>query len=114
MNTSRPLTLADLVRIGACGSARECFAKLFGESVEGTEELAEKYAHEFDFDFAARGLLGSTARAEYERIHDVARAEYERNLNVAYEEFGRIRAAARAECERTCARTFARLYIQES
>ncbi|MBP8231753.1 MAG: hypothetical protein KAY22_05565 [Rhizorhabdus sp.] len=99
---SRILTLADLVRVGACSQARERFAELFGESVNVTAELAERYASDFDFGFAARAFLSAPALAEYERIRAAALAEYKRVTAPAFAEYERIRVAALAEYRRNC------------
>lgn len=113
MNASRLLTLADLVRIGVCQPVQDRFAKLFGTYVEVTEELAERYADEFDFNSAARKLLGDAARAKYRRIVAPARAEYRRICDATYHKYKRTIAPVRAKYRRTIARKFARLYIGE-
>ena len=119
---SKILKLATLVELGACESQTGLFKEKFGESVQVTEELCEKVAALFDFDWAARHLLTAPARAEYERVRALARAEYARRdaqACVEYEcatapacaEYERVRVLACAESERVMAQVFAKLYI---
>jgi len=62
---SRILTLDQLRNGHICQPTLRKFKKLFGESVEVTEKLAEKHAMNFDFESGADYLLTPTGRRQY-------------------------------------------------
>ncbi len=81
---ARKLTLARLVKAGACTDARTKFKTLFGRSVMVTAALCEEHAGEFDWAWAARHLLTPAARVEYDRVTALASAEYARVTALAW------------------------------
>ena len=95
---SRTLTLATLVRKGACREQREKFAKLFGKSVEITEALCAEHANEFNWDWAARNLLSASAsaRAAYDAAVAPALAAYDAAMAPAWAAYDAARASAQA------------------
>ncbi len=95
------LTLQQLLELDVCEGQCLLFAEHFGKEVEVTEELCEKFAGVFHWDWAAQNLLKDTARAKYIRAVAPARAEYHRAV---------VPAPALAEYSRVKAATFARWY----
>ena len=61
------LTVKHLVELKACSLQVDLFQRLFGSSVEVTEELCLKHYSEFDWDWAAKHFLTDPALAAYER-----------------------------------------------
>ena len=108
------ITLAQLCQANACSSQVLLFEQTFGAEVEVTLELCEKYAHTFDFPWAARFLLNpqeferqrAHLLAEYERQRAHLLAEYVRQRAPLYAEYDRQRAPLLAEYEMQVARLF--------
>jgi len=94
------ITVTKLRKLRACKKEVERFKALFPRGVQVTEALCVQHADDFDWVWAARHLLSSSARAEYERVADAAWAEYDRAKTAALAEYNRVRAAAWAEYER--------------
>jgi uncharacterized membrane protein len=146
MNTqikSRVLTLQQLVDLGACESQVELFAARFGDSVDVTPGLCERYATEFDWEWAAGNLLSANAYEAKERSLWEAYAAAEQPLWDTYRDARRSLRTAYAAAERplldtyevarqplwetyrsaerslwtayeaACARTFGELYVSE-
>lgn len=76
MSASRTLTLATLLERGACHKGVERFKRLFGDSVEVTEELCRKHAQTVDWDWAAECFLSSKALAAYQAMMTPALAAH--------------------------------------
>lgn len=102
---SRLLTLATLVKKGACPIQRARFQDLFGESVRVTEALCEKHTSDFMFTWAIRNLLPRGLQELADRREIVAH----RRL-CAHDTFDNMEG--REKFKRYRARLFARLYIQ--
>jgi hypothetical protein len=114
MSNSRVLTLQQLKDADACNAQVSLFQQTFGASVEVTVELAEQYAQQFDFDFAARHFLTAAAYAEYDKVRAAARAEYNKVRAPAYAEYYKVTAAAAwAEYDKVIAAAFAAAYIND-
>ena len=77
------IELKTLKELGACSEQVELFEKLFGDSVEVTEELCLKHAGDFNWNFA-RQLLSGPAWAEYDKVCGLARAEYDKVCGPAW------------------------------
>ena len=84
MSNSRVLTLQQLKDANACHEQVSLFQRTFGESVEVTVALAEQYAQQFNFGFAARHFLTAPALAEYVKVTAAARAEYDKVIAAAF------------------------------
>jgi hypothetical protein len=84
------ITLSQLETANACGGQRKLFKELFGDSIEITIDLAEKYFDKFDVDWVAESLLNSEYLAEYEKIRDSAWGEYLKITKPAYAEYEKI------------------------
>ena len=91
------ITLSQLETLNACLGQRKVFKELFGNSVEITLDLAEKYFDKFDSDWAANNLLKPEYLNEYLKIMDSAYAEYRKIRNPAYTEYEKIRDSAYTE-----------------
>lgn len=78
---SRVITLATLKQAGACATQRELFNELFPNGSPSTKRAAlaaaRRYADQFDWDWAARTLLSTSAQQTYESAHTPARQAYE-------------------------------------
>lgn len=98
---SKIITYAQLKKLGACQDQLEIFKSKFGDSVKLTLKLVKANSSTFDFEWAAKSLLTSSAYAEYERTIAPAYAEYGRIRVSAYAEYGRTIAPALAEYGRT-------------
>ncbi len=94
MKNSRVLALQQLKDANACHEQVALFQQTFGESVEVTVELAEQYAQQFDFDFAAQHFLSAPAQAEYDKVRAAAWAEYHKVTAPALAEYHKVTAAA--------------------
>ena len=104
------ITLQQLIDAGACKNQLELFAKLFGNSVEVTEERALLVVDQFDWSWAGR-LLSESACAEYDRVRALAWAEFNRVCALAWAEYDRVpKSAQAAEYDRVSALAWARLY----
>ena len=101
------ITLKQLTELNACGPQITTFKRLFGEEVSVTLKSAVKYAHVFNWNWAAVNLLTRKAWAEYERVTAQAWAEYERVTDPALAEYARVKAPAWAEYERVTAPAWA-------
>ena len=95
------LELGTLKELEACSEQVELFEKLFGDSVEVTEELCLKHAGDFDWDFA-RQLLSGPARAEYDKVCGPALAEYNKVCGLALAEYDKVCGLALAEYDKVC------------
>jgi hypothetical protein len=93
------ITYRQLCLAGACNSQTALFKRLFGASVEVTEELCITHP-EFDFEWASRHLLTIKQRAEYKRIKGPALVENDRVQGLAWAEYKRVEGLAWAEYER--------------
>jgi hypothetical protein len=100
MKNSRTLTLQQLKDADACNAQVVLFRQTFGVSVEVTGELAEQYAQQFDFGFAAQRFLSAPALAEYKKVAAPARAEYDKARAPALAEYKKVAAPARAEYDK--------------
>jgi hypothetical protein len=78
--------LADLIDKGACAKQIALFKKLFGESVEVTEELCLKYYNKFAFWWAADNLLSVSAWEAYVKVRASAIEAYIKASTSAPEE----------------------------
>ena len=88
--------------LGACRNQTDYIYSIIGtESVEITEELCLAHSDQIDWNWAARRLLSSSARAEYDRITEPSRAEYYRITESARAEYDRSTESARAEYYRS-------------
>ena len=70
------ITLAQLKAKKACQSQLDLFEKYFGESVELTKNIWNKYRSHFDIYWVGNKLLTKKERATYESIRDPAWATY--------------------------------------
>ena len=107
MKNSRTLTLQQLKDANACYAQVVLFWQTFGVSVEVTGELAEQYAQQFDFGFAAQCFLSAATFAEYNKVSAPALAEYNKVRAAALAEYKKVRAAALAEYKKVSAAAFA-------
>jgi hypothetical protein len=92
------ITYDQLKALGACREQLMKFRRVFGDSVDVTEELAAKYAQEFDFDWASSNLLRAAAKEEYSNAAKPALEEYRRAIVPAEEEYDRAVAPALGRC----------------
>ena len=104
---SRTLTLQTLIDEHACLSQAELFSNTFGDSVEVTPELCLSVADKFDWDWAARHLLSSVARADYVRATEACADDYDRVTAPAWADYVRATASAQADYNRATAPAWA-------
>ena len=123
----RTITVVELETNQACSSQVALFKRLFGESVEITEQLCLDHHVEFNWHWTAQHFLTAPALTEFSRITAPAWAEYTRIEDQAWSEFSRITdqaitdqaraeyvritAPAWAEYARIGAQAFARAYL---
>jgi hypothetical protein len=131
------ITISQLETLNACPEQRQVFEELFGDSIEITPDLAEKYFDKFNSDWAAENLLKPEYYIEYEKIENSAYVEYRNIKNPAYveyrkimysayayaeyqkirdsafDEYNKISIAAYAEYRKIVAKAFVELYIQQ-
>ena len=107
------LTFEQLIEAGACTKQTKLFQDAFGEAVIVTETLAASLDENFDIDWAARNLLISAdARAEYKKVASDW-PKYRKVYGADWPEQDKERADAWVKYKKTCAVTFARLYITD-
>ena len=117
------LTIKMLKNASACAPELRRLKRLFGSTVDITEEFCVEHASECNWDWASK-LLSPEAQAEYQRVVDAARAErdrvvaaaraeYQRVVDAAWAEYWRVVDAAWAEYERARASAWARLWIRD-
>ena len=87
------LTIKMLKNASACAPELRRLKRLFGSSVDITEEFCVEHASECNWDWASK-LLSPEAQAEYQRVVDAAWAEYWRVVDAAWAEYERARASA--------------------
>ena len=120
------IRLSEIKKHDPCADQFNRACELFpnGE-IEVSVELAQQFAHEFDFGWLARKLLKAPAWAEYARVTAPAWAEYarvrapalDRYKRVeapAWAEYERVRAPAWAEYQRFMAAAFAMNYLKQA
>ena len=96
------LTIKMLKNASACAPELRRLKRLFGSSVDITEEFCVEHASECNWDWASK-LLSPEAQAEYHRVVASARAEYDRAVAAAWAEYHRVMDAAWAERDRVVA-----------
>ena len=74
---ARVLTLARLVKAGACQPQVDLFKQHFGKSVEVTEEVCLAHASEFSWGWAANHFLTPSALDAYDAARAPAWAAYD-------------------------------------
>jgi hypothetical protein len=127
---SRVLKLQQLVDLDACVDQVDLFRRTFGDSVDVTPDLCERYAAEFDWGWAAKHFLTERAYEAYDAAERPLMEAYEaarrplmeayeaarRPLMEAYEAYEAYEAARRPlqeAYEAARARTFGELYVSE-
>lgn len=107
------VTLKMLQDRDACPTYVARFKRLFPTGVRVTQEMAVKYAHQFDWDWAAYELIPGdhdrNSNAFDELTHDAREAFYEVSRNA--DANARAYRLAERTYERECARAFARLVV---
>ena len=128
----RILTLKQLIKNNACEDQLELFRDTFGRFVEIEEPLAALYARKFNFEWAAGNLLSAEAYFKYSKVRTDACVKYDKVRMPAWVEYEKVRDTLSTkerdaafdkyekvtwlfcwEYKRTCATTFARLYITD-
>jgi hypothetical protein len=103
-HTPKPINVERLRSLNACHEQVALFKSLFGEDdAPLTVETAVLYADKFNWDFAARTMLNSTALAEYDKVRAPALAEYNKACAPAWAEYKKACAPAWAEYKKACA-----------
>jgi hypothetical protein len=90
------ITLDILKKKRACLDKQRLFKKLFGDSVDVTEELCIQHARDFDWSWAARSLLNDAAQLACDEAEAAACAAYNAAVASAWTAYSAAVAPARA------------------
>jgi hypothetical protein len=112
MPANPTITLKQLDEKNACLRQRDMFEKLFGESVELSEEVVEKHAHNFDINWCAQNLLSSELYVEFIEQRGPAFVEFDRLLDEE-SELGKKYTSLLRDFKKKLALIFYRLYKEQ-
>lgn len=85
------LTVKTLLNHGACTAQVLRFQRLFGTSVEVTEDLCAAHAMDFSWDWAANHLLSDEGRTAYVRAREQADEAFDVREARAWDVFNKIK-----------------------